>query len=96
MDMDFYKYNRNEILKRKTMPYQFGNREAATETFEEFVKEFPSASYHEFGIRQWICVDHRARKKLAQELQKKIDKRKKEIEELEKELEKIYGKQNEE
>ena len=65
IDREEYGYFIKELLKRKTQPYHMSNEPLARELYERFKLEYPAASIHFYDISQYICMDNRARRKLA-------------------------------
>ena len=65
MENEEYRYCLKELLKRKTYPYSMANEEYAIEFYERLKKDYPEARLYIYGISQFICLDDRARKRLA-------------------------------
>lgn len=63
-----YLYFKKNLLKRKTKPYLMSNEPLAKECFERFNEEYPGSSMHVYDIRQYICLDDRARKNLLKQI----------------------------
>ena len=74
---DQYECLKSDLLKRKTKPFVMSNSEWAGEFFERFKEEYPGASMHVYDIRQYICLDNRARRNLLKQIkQQKEDQEK--------------------
>ena len=68
MREDDYLHFKNSLLKRKTKPFPMSNEPLAKEYFERFKEEYPGSSMHVYDIRQYICLDDRARKNLLKQM----------------------------
>lgn len=67
-----YVVTREEILKRKTIPFSINNEPLADYYFAHFHKEFPSARMLKFEGTQYICYDDRAVKKLKKHMENRL------------------------
>lgn len=68
MKEDEYLRFKNNLLKRKTKPYLMSYEPLAKEYFERFKEEYPGSSMHVYDIRQYICLDDRARRNLLKQI----------------------------
>ena len=74
MDNDHYAQTKKELIRRKTYPYFFHNKELAKEFYERFKAEVPTASYYEGDeIGQAICYDCKAEKRLYKFIEDRIN-----------------------
>jgi adenosyl cobinamide kinase/adenosyl cobinamide phosphate guanylyltransferase len=90
MDREQYNQCKDYILKhRKASPDTWNNEPTALEFFAELHKEYPESSIHLVQGYQFICLNDKARTKLAKNLTQLIKKHEREIKELKNAIDEI-------
>lgn len=80
---DEFEYFTAELLKTPAQPYHFANEPLADQYFTAFKAEHGAATYFKGDGGQWICLDSRARKRLAKQLRESHKRQKEALERLE-------------
>lgn len=89
VDIEFVKFIIKEIKECKNVPFEMANKKLVDEFLPEIKKEIPQIEVYEIDSRQWFVMTKTAKKKLALQLNKEIERHREKASSLSKVIESI-------